>query len=74
MARSQLVDVKRSIARRRTEHGSGLGRWRWDVEGTFAWLHNYQRLRIRWGCDPVVQMAFLTLACALICRRYLMEF
>jgi hypothetical protein len=44
------------------------------VEHTFAWLHNYLRLRIRWERDPVVRMAFLTLACALICRRYLGEF
>ena len=66
--------VKPSIARRRTEHGSGLGRWRWVVERTFAWVHNYRRLRIRWERDPVVHMAFLTLACALICRRYLMDF
>jgi hypothetical protein len=36
--------------------------------------HNYRRLRIRWERDPVVHMAFLTLACALICRRYLMGF
>jgi transposase len=61
--------VKPSIARRGTEHGSGLGRWRWVVERTFAWLHNYRRLRIRWERDLVVHMAFLTLACALICRR-----
>jgi transposase len=66
--------VKPVIARRGTEHGSGLGRWRWVVERTFAWLHNYRRLRIRWERDPVVHLAFLTLACALICRRYLMEF
>ncbi len=52
---------------RGTEHGSGLGRWRWVVERTFAWLHNYRRLRLRWERDPVVHMAFLTLACALIC-------
>ena len=64
--------VKPVIARRGTEHGSGLGRWRWVVERTFAWLHNYRRLRIRWERDPVVHMAFLTLACALICRCYLM--
>jgi transposase len=61
--------VKPAIARRGTEHGSGLGRWRWVVERTFAWLHNYRRLRIRWERDPVVHMAFLTLACALICQR-----
>src|SRR6266542_155310 len=28
------------IARRKTEHGSGLGRYRWVVERTFAWLHH----------------------------------
>jgi transposase len=64
--------VKPIIVRRGTEHSSGLGRWRWVVERTFAWLHNYRRLRIRWERDPVVRMAFLTLACALICRCYLM--
>ena len=26
------------LAKRNTEHGSGLGRWRWVVERTFAWL------------------------------------
>ena len=66
--------VKPSIARRATEHGSGLGRWRWVVERTFAWLHSYRRLRIRWERDPVVHMAFLSLACAFICRRYLVGF
>ena len=66
--------VKPAIAHRGTEHGSGLGRWRWVVERTFAWLHNYRRLRIRWERDPVVHMAFLTLACALICHRCLRGF
>ena len=66
--------VKPVIARRGTEHGSGLGRWRWVVERTFAWLHNYRRLRIRWERDPVVHMAFLTLASALICQRCLRGF
>jgi transposase len=65
--------VKPSIARRNTEHGSGLGRWRWVVERTFAWLHNYRRLLIRWERDPIIHTAFLTLACALICWRYLHE-
>ena len=32
------------IARRQTEHGTGLGRYRWVVERTFAWLHNFKRL------------------------------
>jgi transposase len=31
--------IKPEIARRQTTHGSGLGRARWVVERTFAWLH-----------------------------------
>jgi DDE family transposase len=64
--------VKPSIARRGTKHGSGLGRW--VVERTFAWPHNYHRLRIRWERVPAAHMALLTLARALICRLYLMRF
>ena len=33
---------------RRTAHGSGLGRWRWVVERTFAWLNQFRRLRVRY--------------------------
>lgn len=32
------------VAMRYTKHGSGLGRWRWVVERTFAWLHQFRRL------------------------------
>jgi transposase len=46
--------VKPVIARRATEHGSGLGRLRWVVERTFAWLHNFRRLRIRWERDASI--------------------
>jgi transposase len=63
--------VKPLIARRQTEHGSGLGRRRWVVERTFAWLHNLRRLRIRWERDPNTHTAFLTLGSAVICWRYL---
>jgi transposase len=31
------------LAMRRTAHGSGLGRWRWVVERTFAWLNQFRR-------------------------------
>jgi transposase len=46
------------IARRQTEHGSGLGRWRWVVERAFAWLHNFRRLRIRWERRHDIHLAF----------------
>ena len=63
--------VKPIIARRATEHGSGLGRMRWVVERTFAWLHQFRRLRIRWERRPELHQAFMHLACAFICQRFL---
>lgn len=62
------------IARRYTEHGSGLGRNRWVVERAFAWLHNFRRLRIRWERNPEHHQAFLTLARPIICWRSLNTF
>jgi transposase len=63
--------VKPIIARRRTEHGSGLGQQRWVVERTFAWLHFFRRLRIRWERLARVHQAFMSLGCAVVCWRYL---
>jgi transposase len=63
--------VKPHIARRQTEHGSGLGRVRWVVERTFAWLHWFRRLRIRYERCDQRHLAFLKLGCAVICQRLL---
>jgi len=59
------------FGRRRTEHGSGLGVWRWVIERTNAWLHSFGRLRRRLDKLPALQMAFAHLACAIICWRFL---
>ncbi|MFF4189615.1 IS5 family transposase [Nonomuraea sp. NPDC001831] len=59
------------IARRGTAHGSGLGKQRWVVEQTFALLHAFRRLRIRWEVRADIHEAFLKLACVLICWRRL---
>ncbi|MFF4450009.1 IS5 family transposase [Streptomyces sp. NPDC001502] len=40
--------IKPLIARRGVAHGSGLGKTRWVVERTFAWLHRFERPRIRY--------------------------
>jgi hypothetical protein len=53
-----------------TQHGSGLGELRWVVERTFAWMHSFRRLRIRWERLPEIQEAFMHLACAVVCQRY----
>jgi transposase len=63
--------VKPVIARRGDEHGSGLGRERWVVERTLAWLHNFRRLRTRYERDAGLHLAFMLLGCAVICHRML---
>jgi transposase len=61
------------IAKRLTAHGSGLGRFRWVVERTFAWLHQFRRLRVRFERRADIHEAFLWLACGLICLRTLQK-
>jgi transposase len=55
------------LARRNTEHGSGLGKKRWVVERTFAWFNQFRRLRVRYEKRADIHEAFLTLGCILIC-------
>jgi transposase len=47
------------IARRQTGHGTGLGRVRWVVERTFAWLHHFKRLLVRYDRRGEIHEAFL---------------
>ena len=63
--------IKPEIARRKTEHGSGLGRYRWVVERTFAWLHQFKRLLVRYDRRAEIHEAFLALGCCLVCFRRL---
>ncbi len=63
--------IKPEIARRQTEHGSGLGRYRWVVERTFAWLHQLKRLLVRYDRRADIHEAFLALGCCLVCYRRL---
>jgi transposase len=63
--------IKPVIARRQTGHGSGLGRYRWVVERTFAWLHNFKRLLVRYERRVDIHRALLALGCCLVCFRRL---
>jgi transposase len=67
----RLRRIRPEIARRQTEHGSGLGRARWVVERTFAWLHQFKRLLVRYDRRAEIHEAFLALGCCLICYRRL---
>jgi len=63
--------IKPMLAKRNTEHGSGLGRSRWVIERTFAWLSQFRRLRVRYEKRADIHEALLSLGCALICWNFL---
>lgn len=59
------------IARRGVEDKQRLGRHRWVVERTLAWLARYRRLAVRYERHESRHQAFLDLGCALICLNAL---
>lgn len=62
-------DIKPAIACCGLPHGSSLGDYRWVVERTMAWLHEFRRHRIRWERRDDIH-AFLGLATCLITHRH----
>jgi len=67
------LGIEPHIAKRKTEHGSGLGKVRWVVERTISWLKGLRRLRVRYDRLGVIQDAWTTLAVSVICFRLLHE-
>jgi transposase len=59
------------IARRGVESSQRLGRHRWVVERTQAWVVAFRKLGLRYDRQAATVWAFLYLACALICLRFL---
>jgi hypothetical protein len=69
LARSRGICPR--IARRGVESSMRLGRHRWKVERSLAWLLANRRLTVGYERRANVLTAFLHLACALICARKL---
>ena len=64
--------IKSRIARKGIESSEKLGRHRWVVEMTLAWLlAKYRRLTIRYERRDDIHEAFVHLGCSLICLNYL---
>ncbi len=66
--------IRPLVAHRNTEHGSGLGTFRYVVEACFDWLFNWRRLRVRYEKRPDIHDAFLIIGCAMICWNRVLEF
>ncbi|MET9694845.1 IS5 family transposase [Streptomyces sp. NPDC006514] len=59
------------ISRKRSPNIKGMGKLRYVVEQTFALLHQFKRLAVRWERRTELHDAFVSLACSLICWRRL---
>ncbi len=63
--------IKDRIARKGIESSERLGRHRWVVERTLAWLSKCRAILIRWDKHAANYLGLLKLACALLWfRRY----
>lgn len=58
--------VRPRIGKRKTKHGSGLGKRRWPVERTNAWLLENRRLALRYDRLNFVITSLLQAACLLM--------
>jgi transposase len=58
--------IKPYLPKQRAPHGSGLGVFRWVVERTLSWLHQYRRIRTRSDRRDDIHYALCSLACSLI--------
>jgi IS5 family transposase len=59
------------IARRGIESSQRLGRHRYMVQRSLAWLVGYRRLQVRYQRRADILLGFVHLACALICLKSL---
>jgi len=66
--------IQDRIARRGIESSERLGRNRWVVERTLAWLSQFRRLTIRYEHRADIHQGFLSLGCALICFTAVQRF
>ncbi len=62
------------IARRGRESSQRLGRHRWVVERTLAWLNRFRRLKVRYERRDDIHQAFLTIGCVLLTWRAVERF
>jgi IS5 family transposase len=66
--------IRVRIARKGIDSSERLGRHRWVVEHTLAWLNQFRRLTIRYERRHELHHAFLSLGCALICLRAIEQY
>ena len=59
--------IQDRIPRKRVDGSARLGRHRWVVERSLAWLSQLRRLTVRYERRADIHEAFLSLGCAVLC-------
>ncbi|MEV0266900.1 transposase [Streptomyces sp. NPDC050617] len=59
------------ISRKGCQNVKGMGKLRYVAEQTFALLHHFKRLAVRWERRTELHDTFVSLTCSLICWRRL---
>jgi transposase len=67
----RIRHIQPRIARRGIESSSRLGRVRWVVERTLAWLHRFRRLAVRYERRDDIHEALLAVGAIMICWYFL---
>lgn len=67
--RERSIGVR--LARPGIESSQRLGRHRYKVECSIAWLGSYRRLNVRWERKASNFLAMLGITCVLICYKHL---
>lgn len=62
------------IARKGVDSSERLGRYRWVVERTHAWMGRLRRLTVRYEERDDIYLALATLGCALVCLNQIKRF
>ena len=66
--------IQARIARKGVDSSQRLGRHRWIVERTHAWMARLRRLAVRYERRDDIHMAFTLLGCALVCMNQIKRF
>jgi transposase len=67
------LGIEPHIRRRKSPHGSHLGRVRWVVERTISWIKGLRRMRVRYDRSGTSIDGWTTIAAAVVCLQILME-
>jgi len=67
----RMLGIEPFIRKRKSAHGSHLGKIRWVVERTISWIKGLRRMRIRYDRKSTLIDAWMKLSAAVICFQML---